>query len=99
MGRPTFSPSFLLLDGADDGDECVESELEVESRVKMGPAKTSGSLPSWSTMRLRVMLAVGWPMSQAELMLRKTDPSKLVALRDASMSAVAGESRPVASTL
>lgn len=71
MGRPTFSPSFLLLEGAEE--EGVES---VERRVKVGPAKISGLLPPpWSTTRARVRLAVDWPSSQMEDMLRKTEPS------------------------
>lgn len=46
-------------------------------------------------------LAVDWPWSQAEDMFRKTDPWKLVALRETSVSAVLelGELRAVASKL
>ena len=67
--------------------------------MKVGPAKGLGSLPFWFAMRARVRLAVDWPLSQAEDMLRKTEPSKLVALRDVSMSAVPGELKAVFSAL
>ena len=74
MGRPTFSPSFLSLEGVDDeGSGCVEwSALdEVDRRVKVGPANTLDSLlPGWSTARERVRLAVDWLLSQRALMLR-----------------------------
>lgn len=48
---PTFSPSCLLVEGAVDGVECVESELEVDSRVKVGPGKILRSSRVWLTMR------------------------------------------------
>ncbi len=70
----------------------------MESSVKTGPVKDSGSLcRSSSTTRLSVRLAVGSPLSHAVDMLRKTEPGKLVALREARMSAVEGELRAVLS--
>ena len=74
-GSPTFSPSFLLAEGADEEAEWEESaELEVDKRVKVGPSKGLGFSSSWLTMRERVRLAVDWPLSQAEGKLRKTEP-------------------------
>ena len=75
-GRPTFSPSFLLLEGADEEEAESEelAELEVERRVKVGPSKGLGSSSPWLTMREMVRLASDSPLSQAEDMLRKTEP-------------------------
>ena len=74
MGRPTFSPSFLSVEGVEDEGEglVVSSALdEVERRVKVGPANTLASLlPGWSTTRERVRLAVDWLSSQRAFMLR-----------------------------
>ena len=98
IGKPTFSPSFLLAEGADEGAACEESsELDVESSVKTGPVKDSVALPSSSTTRLSVRLAVGSPLSHAVDMLRKTEPGKLVEFREARISAVEGELRAVLS--
>ena len=65
--------------------------------MKVGPVKDLGFSPDSFTMRERVRLVVDWPLSQAAEILRKTAPGKSVALRDVSMSAVAGELRPVLS--
>ena len=74
-GRPTFSPSFLLPDGADEeGAESEGSEAAVARSVKVGPGKDWVSWSCWSTVRERVRLAVGKPLSQADEMLRKTEP-------------------------
>ena len=76
IGRPTFSPSFLLLsfEGVVDEGEGLgeESALEeMERRVKVGPSKTLDSLlPGWSTTRERVRLAVDSLLSQRAFMLR-----------------------------
>ena len=42
--------------------------------MNVGPSKASGSSSFCFTMRERVRLAVGWPLSQAEEVLRKTEP-------------------------